>query len=139
MQETGASKRSSKADGINSFSKLERKNWGEERIRPRERLELARLPLFLPFIGHVLIDACLSDRRTVGGPNRCSLEPNPCHSSNEKGASERERYLRNGRKRGPGQRARPIPARASYTDRPSAAGEDDHLCVRAFDRGRPVF
>lgn len=137
MQETGASKRSSKADGINSFSKLERKNWGKKGSAPASAWNWLGCPSSLPFIGHVLIDACLSDRRTVGGPNRCSLEPNPCHSSNEKGASERERYLRNGRKRGPGQRARPIPARSTRIghQRP----EKTTTCVRAFDRGRPVF
>lgn len=74
-------------DGINSFSP----SWGgirgeERRIRPRGGIGLVSLSLDerLPFIGHVLIDACLSDSRAVGGP---SVERNrivgPCHSSNE--------------------------------------------------------
>lgn len=120
-------------DGINSFSKLERKKGSA----PAWNWLGCPSSTRLPFIGHVLIDACLSDRRTVGGPNATEslLEPNdasPCHSSNEKGASERERERKVFKKRSE-TRARAkgkAHPRSFYTDRPSAAGEDDHLCAR---------
>lgn len=57
----------------------------------------------------------------------------------ERKRSERERKVFKKRSKTRARAKGKAHPRSFYTDRPSAAGEDDHLCVRAFDRGRPVF